>query len=293
MNMPERGCVICGSPPKRILLEISRPDRFELSVGIREDGYRRIWVECSGCGAAANEHIPANLARLKELSSSYYEVDFKGSSIREKYDKVMSMLPGQSDNALRVRRIHRFMAAWLGGKAAAAMKVLDIGAGTGVFLSRFLSAAEGGSPWKGTAVEPDPHAAEHLGSLGLFEVVHDIYRGQESLRDFDLVTLNKIVEHVEDPVTLLNSTRTAMKADTGVLYVELPDKATIRHRPAGDNILGALHYHLHDIASTARLLEASGFDPLEIIKVVEPSGKISVAAFAITRESSDKLARRP
>jgi SAM-dependent methyltransferase len=159
-----------------------------------------------------------------------------------------------------------------------APRVLDIGAGTGVFLARFLSRA-GGRAWTGTAVEPDPTAAAHLRSLDRFEVIEGLFSPALGLKCFDLVTLNKVVEHLHRPVDLVRDAAGALQA-RGILYLELPDKRTVFERPPSDNILGALHCHLYDVASITALIGRAGLVTLKTESFYEPSGKITVAAFA-------------
>ena len=91
-------------------------------------------------------------------------MDFSGSDIGAKYSLVMSLPPHKSDNAGRVDRIIAALTRWESLRSSkGALSVLDIGAGTGVFLSRFLGQVPG--DWTGVALEPDPHAADHLLSL--------------------------------------------------------------------------------------------------------------------------------
>jgi SAM-dependent methyltransferase len=264
-------CAVCGGTLERELLRIRVPDRFERHVGIAAEGYARSWVECSGCGAATDVQEPENRRRLEKLAAGYYEVDLAGSSVAEKYAKVMALPPEKSDNAQRVKRID----AYLGGRPGG--RVLDIGAGTGVFLSRFLDTRK---DWRGTGVEPDRDAAAHLRSLGKFEVVEGLFTAASNLGTFDLVTLNKVVEHLPEPLVLVRDAAGALDPARGVLYLELPDKRTASERPPSDNILGALHCHLYDSSSIVTLLERAGLAPLRVEQIQEPSGKISVYAFA-------------
>lgn len=271
-------CAICGGALSRELLRITEPDRFERHVGIAAAGYSRSWVECAGCGAATSVQAPENRALLETLAAGYYEVDFAGSSIAEKFAKVMALPPERSDNAQRVARVAAFVGERLPGNVNSP-RVLDIGAGTGVFLSRFLERA-GTRGWKGTAVEPDPTAAAHLRSLGRFEVIEGLYMPALGLAGYDLVTLNKVVEHLPGPVELVRGAAQALDPRHGILYLELPDKRTVSERPPSDNILGALHCHLYDASSIAALLKRAGLATLKTETLYEPSGKITVAAFA-------------
>lgn len=279
--MRKEKCPICGAKLGKVLLTIKNPDRFESFAGIASAGYKRKWVECAGCCAAIDVRNYKN-DKLKVLETAYYEVDFKKSSIAEKYKKIMALPPEKSDNAQRVIRMHDFMNSWLkqaAGAVSKRFKVVDIGAGTGVFLARFLETGAD-SEWDGTAVESDPLACKHLRSLNKFEVKEGIFPGKFKLKDFDLCALNKVVEHVEKPVPFLKKIKTVLNSQNGILYIEVPDKLTIKYRPPEDNILGALHHHLYDPSSLIYLLNLAGFVPLQIMRYVEPSGKISVAAFA-------------
>lgn len=287
-------CAVCGGAASKELLRIHYPDRFECALGVKEEGYQRTWRECPNCGAVTNVHDPAVVSELGRIAGSYYEIDFGAKPLAERYAQIMALPASRSDNAGRVQRIRAMVDAWFGEDGLGARlgetervdrRVLDIGAGLGVFLSGFLR--EG---WTGDAVEPDAKACAHLEQIsnGRFGVVQGLYRGQAQFRDYDLVTLNKVVEHLPDPVSLLRSVRPALGRG-GVLYVEVPDKLTIGCRPSTDNILGALHYHLYDPRSLAMLFEVGGFWPVQLARVFEPSGKITVFGFAVAADAADQL----
>jgi len=274
-------CSICDGEGGNEILLIEHPDRFEQSIGVGTQGYARHWVECQQCGGATNVLPEESALRLAALRAAYYEVDFMGSDIGGKYRRVMSMPAGQSDNAGRVARVMDFVRRWSG--APAQPRVMDIGAGTGVFLSRLVDQTAGA--WQYLGVEPDPRAAAHLRQLGKFAVVEAMYLGQPELRGFNLVTLNKVLEHIEQPLPFLLQVVQSLVLDDGLLYVEVPDKLTARLRPPQDNILGALHCHLYDPTSLGYLLRRAGLELLCVNRIAEPSGKLSVYAFAAPAES--------
>ena len=275
-------CAICGAPLGEVRLVIRTPDRFERSVGVEEVGYERSWVACTCCDAVTDRLPPRSVERLRELATSYYEADLASDAIADKFARVMSLPPGASDNAQRVERVRDFLRGWRRERVPGRpLRVLDIGAGTGVFLARFAerSTAEGDAV-DAVALEPDPIAFEHLRSLGVARVIPAIFSGQPDLVGFDLCTLNKVVEHVSDPLRLLRDVAGALDPRDGLAYVEVPDRLTLEHRPPGDNILGALHHHLYGPVSLALLVERAGLATLRVDRFVEPSGKITVAAFA-------------
>jgi len=276
-------CALCAGKDAREILRINQPDRFEQSIGVGPQGYTRCWVECQQCGGATNVMPEESALRLASLRAAYYEVDFMGSDIGEKYRRVMSMPAGQSDNAGRVARVTDFVRRWSGGRAPARPRVMDIGAGTGVFLSRLEDQTAGA--WQYLGIEPDPRAAAHLRKLEKFAVVEAMYLGQPELHGFNLITLNKVLEHIEQPLPFLLQVVQSLVPDDGLLYVEVPEKLTARLRSPQDNILGALHCHLYDPTSLGYLLRRAGLELLCVNRVAEPSGKLSVYAFAAPAES--------
>ena len=274
-------CSLCAGQDWRDILTVDQPDRFEQSIGVKSQGYMRRWVECRQCGGATNLLPKESALRLASLRAAYYEIDFMASDIGDKYRRVMSMPASESDNAGRVDRVMNFVRRWSG--ASAQPRVMDIGAGTGVFLSRLVDRTAGA--WKCLGVEPDPRAAAHLRELDKFAVIEAMYLGQSELGRFNLVTLNKVLEHIEQPLPFLMQVVQSLVPEDGLLYVEVPDKLTTRLRSSDDNILGALHCHLYDPTSLGHLLRLAGLELLCVNRIAEPSGKLSVYAFAARVES--------
>ena len=271
-------CDVCGGQDFDEILRIHEPDRFEKSIGIAAETYVRRWLQCRSCGAAVNK-LPADAEeKMEALRSSYYEVDFAGSDIGAKYDLVMNLPSHKSDNAGRVSRILDFVDDWFTGHSTPVRRLLDIGAGTGVFLSRFKQQSP--DSWSLTALEPDPDAARHLRKLDLFPVIEAMFQGQEELTGFDLITLNKVLEHIQDPAAFLSQVVAGLQPADGLIYVEVPDRITAWLRPPSDNILGSLHCHLYDPTSLATVLHKTGLEVLKVDRIKEPSGKLTVYAFA-------------
>lgn len=281
-------CAICASKRGRDILQIGHPDRFERSIGISAESYSRTWFECARCGAATNQLPPVSEEKLAALRSAYYEVDFAGSDIGEKYRRVMSLPEGHSDNAGRVTRVVNFARNWFA--TSTLPNVLDIGAGTGVFLSRLIDQTDG--KWKCLGLEPDPQAAVHLRQLGKFPIIEAMYEGQADLRNFNLVTLNKVLEHIADPVEFLQQVVGSLHSEESLIYIEVPDKLTAWLRSPEDSILGALHCHLYDPASLCYLARAVGIEIVRIDRIAEPSGKLTVYAFGTLRRVIERKRKR-
>lgn len=276
-------CEICGGRLDSVLAVHTTPDRFEIHLGISTEDYIRRWLACRDCGSATNKMDPINVARLAQLSDGYYEVDFAESTIGEKFSKVMALPEGKSDNAGRVKRVIAHLDNWrqVLGQTKRVARVLDIGAGTGVFLAKLLqSEALTVECWRATAVEPDPVAADHLRGLNTFEVIQSTFNAAQIVQGYDLITLNKVVEHLPRPQSLMSDVAKTLDPTCGLVYVEVPDVLTIGRRPPTDNILGSLHHHLYSPQGLTSLLERVGLRLLDLGRTAEPSGKITLFGFA-------------
>ena len=281
-QMEVKSCSVCGGQLGSVLSVHKKPDRFEVSLGISDENYSRSWVACSSCGSVTNTMDPANAARLAQLAEGYYEVDFATSSVGDKFAKIMALPEDRSDNAGRVKRVIEYLDNWRQafGQVEGVAKVLDIGAGTGVFLTKLLqSKAQTVTDWRATAIEPDPVAAAHLRGLNSFEVIQGVFDASQIMQGYDLITLNKVVEHLPRPQTLLMGVANALDTNGGIIYVEVPDVLTIGRRPSTDNILGSLHHHLYSPRGLTSLIESVGLQLLDLGRTVEPSGKITLFCF--------------
>jgi len=293
-----KSCSLCGGELGPTLKEINKPDRFELHIGIKADNYRRFWILCNQCLCAVNVNTVKNQKLLSEISGSYYQIDFAGLPIKNKYRKILSLPDIESDNYFRVKYIVESLKKFTSNcgsinRFGGNINVLDIGAGTGVFLTKLIMEAEVSNlKINATAIEPDPIAYNHLIEIDKYKVINKKFPCNElEGKIFDLITLNKIIEHVKYPHKLLENSLELLSPNKGLLYIEVPDKDTIAYCASEDNVLGALHFHLYSFSGLSRLLENCGFVVLESRKVIEPSGKITIRAICCCKEGGQWLAK--
>lgn len=275
-------CVLCGSGRlKEVVLEIRQPDRFERAAGITAADCHRVWVKCGNCGGLTNVRLDGRDVAIAAMAQSYYAIDFNGASLETRFRQVLELPDGKSDNRQRVHRVRKYAGSWFGGIVMAeGLRLLDIGAGLGVFLHAFL---EETPRWHGWALEPDPTAAQHLREVagGRFKILESTLEDLQDCREaYHLCSLNKVLEHIAFPLEFLRRVVKLLDAHSGLLYVEVPDHWTAGSRDSSDNILGALHHHLYGVRSLSILLHRAGVVPLKVERLTEPSGKISLYAFA-------------
>jgi len=268
-HTPE-SCPCCGS--ERFQCEHIYQERPVGETDFKfEDYHRELWC-CQLCGHFLST-TTMDLATLYE--ADYVDKTYGGSDgVRQAYEQIMDLDPEKSDNAGRVDRIMRFAKQHFEDNTN--LKVLDIGSGLGVFLGRVRQVTD----WICTALEPDPRLAEHADETLGIEAVYEDYRKLEWDREFDIICLNKVLEHIEEPLGMLQRCRSDL-ASGGFLYLELPDGEA-----AADDVDGygreeffLEHHHAFSMVSMEMLTRKAGFRSIELERLREPSTKYTLRSF--------------
>ena len=255
-------CPLCGTAGLELLFEYDEPPEGETPVP-RPAGvpYRRELLRCPVCGHLLNSHS-LDLEAL--YSGDYMDLTYAGDRLRATYDRIMALPPERSDNVARVARLG----------TGNGRTVLDIGSGLGVFPARMKEAG-----WEVTALDPDPRSAEHARSvIGVAAVEGDFMAVSDGLGTFDLVTLNKVLEHIVDPVPMLARAGECL-APGGALYLELPDGEVAATMGPGREEFGIEHYHAFSMASMCLLAQRAGLVVRSAERIAEPSTKVTLYAF--------------
>ena len=237
------------------------------------DSYRREIYRCTLCG-----HYISVFA----LTSDFYQGEYvdatygDAAGMRRTYDKIMALPPERSDNTGRVARVNAFADGHL---PSGARTVLDVGSGLCVFLARMKQAG-----WQCTALDPDERAARHARDVAGVDAIRGSLPLASTAR-YDAVTFNKVLEHVEDPITLLAQSR-ALVADHGFVYIELPDgEVAAREEGFGREEFFVEHFHVFSLASVSLLAERAGFAARVVERLREPSSKYTLRAFLTPRRT--------
>ena len=122
-----------------------------------------------------------------------------------------------------------------------------------------------------------PTACRHFREdLGLTALEGDFFQVKADER-FDLVTFNKVLEHVPDPIAMLRrSLDFLVPSPRSRVYVELPDAEAAGRDSAGREELFIDHLHVFSFASMAILASRAGFEVLTMERLREPSSKYTL-----------------
>ena len=258
-------CPFCGCEDLELAFAYEEPPAGETSFGLSPEEYRREFRRCTGCG-----HYLARLSIPVErlYSGAYVDATYDSAGGLERaYRRIMDLPPEQSDNVQRVERIVERLGT--GGS------VLDVGSGLGVFPARMRERG-----WRVTALDPDERAVEHTRRVAGVETVQADFFAANGLGRFDLVTLNKVLEHVPDPIAMLARARDFLSPG-GSVYVEVPDGPAAAADPDGPGREEFFIEHLHafSLESLGLLAVRAGFEVAQAERLREPSGKYTVYAF--------------
>ena len=240
-----------------------------------DSSYHREILYCRTCGhyRSVNE---MNMSSLYE--SSYVDSTYGGiEGIRSNYERIMALDPKDSDNSYRVDRVIEFAQNHFSLRNSNP-HILDIGSGLGVFLGKIMQKTN----WQCTALETDPRFAKHTSeNLGIETVTSD-YLNLNWDRQFDIITLNKVLEHVEHPLQM-HKKCTSDLAPGGFLYIELPHGESAASDKEGfeREEFFIEHFHIFSMASVELLSRRTGLKTQIIERIREPSTKYSLRSFLI------------
>ena len=198
-----------------------------------ETGDRFSILQCASCGLGHTHPVPTDLAR-------YYDDSYHGG----RHGLTAALC---ARRRLRLLQKH----------APRAGRLLDIGCGEATFLS---VAQDRGWAVAGTE---QPNALQRVRAKG-FDVREDI-RQFDGEKPFDAVTMWHSLEHMRDPVAVLEALRDRLSRD-GVLVVAVPDWGGVQARVFGARWLHLdvpRHLHHYDETSMRRLMRRVGLRIVE------------------------------
>jgi len=239
-------CALCGATQYRLMHDMR---------------WRRV-LRCAGCGLIRADPFPTlqEKVAIETLGytdeTAYPEVrDFFKNCHRDFVD----------DPVIRGMRAHLGdLEAALGAPGT----LLDIGAGTGIFMH--LARERG---WQPSGVDICPLTAEKAErEFGVRVAVQPFEQYGLDGRQFDAVTMLDVLEHVLDPVATLRRAHALLRPG-GALYVAVPNQRSLLTAvvdayaraggPAADKLLLRLyvapHLHYFTPKTLPRAIETAGF----------------------------------
>jgi len=170
------------------------------------DGYDVI--DCEACGF---KHLDPLFT--DEQLKKFYDQEFYQSERPDFFERM------EADREWWMLRYHHYYELIEAhAPARTAPRILDIGSGSGFFLE---AGRERG--WRTLGFEPSAMAADYTRARGL-AVVNDVFseRAAREHGTFDAISLSMVLEHVRDPVGLIEDARSLL-APGGLLLLISPN----------------------------------------------------------------------
>jgi SAM-dependent methyltransferase len=203
---------------------------------------------CRGCGAVQK---PADEAFLAEIDAIYkgYTIYHQGAGAEQAVFEQASGLPASRSVKL-LDTFHRQAGLEATGR------MLDVGCGNGATLRAFGQVAPG---WTKAGTEFDGKYRAEVESIPNTEPLH-VGPADAVPGTFDVITMIHVLEHIVDPVDVLETLRGKLSPG-GLLLIEVP------HHPANAFELLIADHRTHFTAdSLVRALAAAGY---EIVSVAD------------------------
>ncbi len=214
-------------------------------------------IDCRTCGF---RHIDP-LFTAEELKS-FYEREFYQS---ERADYFSRMEEDRDWWMLRYRHYYELLEAHAPAKQGR-YRLLDIGSGPGFFLD--AGAARG---WDVLGFEPSAMAADYCTARGL-TVVNDFFSAAAArgLGTFDAIALSMVLEHVKDPIGLIEEARGLLAPDGLLLLISPNDFNPLQMslwKELGFKpwwVVPRHHLNYFNLASATGFVKARGFDVMHV-----------------------------
>ena len=149
-------------------------------------------------------------------------------------------------------------------------KLLDVGCGNGKFLAKMRELG-----WVVYGVEPDGQAVKAAREwFGLDVHEGNLYKASFPSNTFDAISMNHVIEHVLEPIGLLEECQRVLKP-SGRLVVVTPNIQSLGHRLFKES-WAALnpphHLYLFSPESLSQAMVTSGFSVLDLRCIAKGAG---------------------
>jgi ubiquinone/menaquinone biosynthesis C-methylase UbiE len=210
-------CKICDSSESEEILNVTDcTDTYLDYLGIDYSSINRFYQKCLKCGLIYRNIYLSEITK-EELYKRFRDVGLRNETHQEYFKRITMLQPKESENFEK----YNFLKSFLQDKG----KHMDIGGGLGVFCFGFQSFF---ANWKSICVEPTDGADEIAKKNGVTS--YNMYLTENSRKvlgkDFDLITANHVLEHVDKPIDFLKLLKKFIRRK-GLICLDLPSSLDI------------------------------------------------------------------
>lgn len=246
--MIDSRCKLCGSTGGKEILNVSDcKDTYMDYMQIDYKDLNRFYLQCGSCGFTYRNTYLSEEEKDK-LYSIFRDEGLRHETHSEYFERISNLPLEESENGEK----YIFLEPFIGKKGTH----MDIGGGLGVFSFGFKKFFP---QWDSIVVEPTDGANEIAEEHGITS--YNIYLDEDSGDivgdNFDLITANHVVEHVDDPVKFLKLLKNFINED-GQICFEMPSTLDIGFLDKSHDRFMCQHEVIHNNESVEELARQSG-----------------------------------
>ena len=279
LGYSDENVCICGkSRFSTIFIYEKAPSSEVRFKSVNYKNYFRRVISCDFCGhyLSLHDYKDSDIYSNEYVDSNYENI--KG--IKKEFERIIALAPEHSDNTQRVKRILDFFQHYVQNDYQS-LKLLDIGSGLGVFPYAMKHAG-----WCVTGLDPDWRSVKHMEKSLNIKCFCDDFMKIDRLEKYHLITFNKVLEHVADPIEMLRKSKNFL-IPGGRIYIEVPDGEMAKEDGKEREEFAIDHRHIFSFTSLSILMDKSGYEAILIERVREPSSKFTLRAFCKSKENNN------
>ena len=261
-------CKVCSSNKGEVILDVSNySDTYLDYLNIEYKSKKRYYKECKFCKLVYRS-IFLEEDEKKRLYKSFRDKELRNETHKEYFKRISELPKEESENYEKYEFLKDFIVP--------SGKHMDVGGGLGVFSFGFLKYFE---KWSSIVVEPTEGADEIANENDI--VFYNIYLNEESIsligNNFDLITVNHVIEHVDDPIQFLKTLKKFLSKE-GILYIEMPSTLDIGYLDKSHDRFMCQHEVIYNNESLNLLAKKANYDVIYNNNFIPKRGRNNVRA---------------
>lgn len=252
-------CNLCGKDNTELV--------FEAEEQVTSDHTRFRYVKCRNCGLAyINPRPSKDKIGLYYPTETYYthQPPSKGHRLRRALKKLaIEGLPGYSAHTRAFRRI---LGKCLGMGLLSQIDIIvpfkekgriqDVGCGNGEAIGWMKEYG-----WELHGSEIGKKACEQAERQGIKTFCGQLHEARYPAEYFDVITINHVLEHIHDPLSMLRECNRILKQD-GILIIDVPNFGSFDSELFRENwhaLMCPVHLYHFTSDTLNRIINAAGF----------------------------------
>ena len=253
-------CKICNNSGLKLQKIFKKGLSGENLFGLSKKKYSRKLYKCT-CGHFYNIHNHASFLK-KVYQNNYASISHKNLNIKF---NLINSLKNKSSNFQRVKFLKK--------KIDINSHVLDIGSGIGVFPYEMKK-----NGFKIDGSETNQEMIKFMKKKRINTFFLDILNSKLNINKYDVVTLNKVLEHFElkKIVIVLKKIKSFLN-DNGIIYIEVPS-ANASKKSLDRQEFYFEHFNIFSKKSFKLLMKNCGFKTVYFNDIYEVNKKYTIRA---------------